>query len=874
MTGSLVGQLALGVKADLERFRADLRSGATKAGDEVGSTLGARIKARLSAADLGTTFGATLRASLEGLTARQLQLDEAAAAFARETGASADEAERASRAINAMAGRNLQSIAEIGTTLAKVRTDLGLTGEVAERETERFLRYAEATGQAAPDAVLAFDDVLDAWGLAATDSAGIMDMLIESHQRYGGSITDNQRLLAGLAPTLQAANLDLEDANGLLNLFARAGVGAEAAQTAFTRALGKVGSPEELQSLLADISAIEDPFVRAQKAADLFGARAGTKLAQALSDADGDLGRFNVSIEDSAGAMDEARDAGLTMGDKVQLGLARIASMATEVLGPAGPLLTAVASLSTLGGPLARGLVAGARSAFARLGGDAALRAAIGAAGTAAGAVYHAAAFAAGKLLAAAQAAWATLGGSQVLGSVRSLGGLAGGAFGTAFKMAAVAGVALLWVEVWQQFQAFQAKVAQAQADLQAKIDAATQQTGSEAIANLRNLTTTMRELQGMDRMLADTFGGQQQVEGLRNLALGIKNDASLTATEIEDALDLLADASEEALARGNAGIAAEIDAIAATLRARGPAVAQAVETAYDPLSSIQPPALPAVEPPAVAAPIAEEFADARHAITQGFGSVKQALADPPALISREDRLANMETRLRKVMRNLRKAVEADDPLAVDYWTRAAAKQRTQIDRMENRTTASVDDIRAAFAKAGVRIDGTWLAIGRGADRAKGKVGDVEDAVEDLPARHDTVIAVETGSAQRRITGLRDAFRSLPTTVRTGVVTSIRESQHIGGLQHGGRVQAGHAYLVGEVRPELFVPDSPGRIEPRPSLIRAGSAGGRGDTTVNLAVHGLPMRARTPAEVVEQLRRAGRMGILEPRRQAAWSPAR
>ena len=147
-----------------------------------------------------------------------------------------------------MAGRNLQSIAEIGTTLAKVRTDLGLTGEVAERETERFLRYAEATGQTAPDAVLAFDDVLDAWGLTAEDSAGIMDMLIESHQRYGGSITDNQRLLAGLAPTLQAANLDLEDANGLLNLFARAGVGAEAAQTAFTRALGQVGSPEELQS--------------------------------------------------------------------------------------------------------------------------------------------------------------------------------------------------------------------------------------------------------------------------------------------------------------------------------------------------------------------------------------------------------------------------------------------------------------------------------------------------------------------------------------------------------------------------------------------------------------------------------------------------
>jgi hypothetical protein len=44
MAASLVGQLALGVKADLEHLRADLRVGATKAGDEAGKTLGARIR--------------------------------------------------------------------------------------------------------------------------------------------------------------------------------------------------------------------------------------------------------------------------------------------------------------------------------------------------------------------------------------------------------------------------------------------------------------------------------------------------------------------------------------------------------------------------------------------------------------------------------------------------------------------------------------------------------------------------------------------------------------------------------------------------------------------------------------------------------------
>jgi hypothetical protein len=44
-----------------------------------------------------------------------------------------------------------------------------------------------------------------------------------------------------------------------------------------------VKSPEELQRLIDDISNTADPFLRAQKAADLFGQKAGPKLANALA---------------------------------------------------------------------------------------------------------------------------------------------------------------------------------------------------------------------------------------------------------------------------------------------------------------------------------------------------------------------------------------------------------------------------------------------------------------------------------------------------------------------------------------------------------------------------------------------------------------
>ena len=219
--------------------------------------------------------------------------------------------------------------------------------------------------------------------------------------------------------------------------------------------------------------------------------------------------------------MDEARDAGLTMADRIQLALNGIASTAIEVLGPAGPLLTAVASLASLGGPLARGLVSASRSAFARLGGDAALRAAIGAAGTAAGLIYQGAAFAAGearrggtgRLVDARRVAGPGLGqeprrarGRHVRDGVQGGGGR-GCRAPLGRGLAAVPGLP-------GEGRGRRRRTSRRRST------PPTGQSGSEAIANLRNLTTTMRELQGADRILADTFGGAQQVEGLRNLAV------------------------------------------------------------------------------------------------------------------------------------------------------------------------------------------------------------------------------------------------------------------------------------------------------------------------------------------------------------------
>lgn len=115
-------------------------------------------------------------------------------------------------------------------------------------------------------------------------------------------------------------------------------------------------------------------------------------------------------------------------------------------------------------------------------------------------------------------------------------------------------------------------------------------------------------------------------------------------------------------------------------------------------------------------------------------------------------------------------------------------------------------------------------------------------------------------------------------TVLTGNAQSVIRN-YIAGIQDifkadGGPVRSGVPYIVGERGPEWFVPSRSGTIYPNVPVGNGPDRGGGAapvTQNINLNVSGLPMRARTPTEVVQQVRRAARMGMLEPRRQPRWA---
>lgn len=338
---------------DDKQFQAD----AEKAGDQAGLTVGKRMSMALKSVGAKVIGGAL--ATGFGLAAKgAVELENAVASFQAATGASAQEAQAAGKVINRVAGEERTSLEAVTEAAIRVKRDLGATGDTAALLTKQFVRFARVTRQDAAGAVSAYDDILDSWGLTASDAVGIMDKLLVSQQRFGGEITETQQTLAALAPAMRAANLTIDDGIALLGLFGAKGLDAGQASAAFAKALTKVKSPEELKAAIADISNTQDSFQRAAKAADLFGAKAGAKLANALGGAN--LDDYAISVADAAGAVDKAADVlDNTFSGRIAKALSVAGAQLREFGAGFGPALTGLAALASLAGTLGGGKLVG-----------------------------------------------------------------------------------------------------------------------------------------------------------------------------------------------------------------------------------------------------------------------------------------------------------------------------------------------------------------------------------------------------------------------------------------------------------------------------------------------------------------------------------
>ena len=152
--------------------------------------------------------------------------------------------------------------------------------------------------------------------------------------------------------------------------------------------------------------------------------------------------------------------------------------------------------------------------------------------------------------------------------------------------------------------------------------------------------------------------------------------------------------------------------------------------------------------------------------------------------------------------------------------------------------------------------------------KPKGEQGgkDVAAGLNDPAARTAVVNAVR--GLVRFIQSLLTINAHVTVNARVGQTQSSSAGP---GKQHGGDVEAYRPYIVGETRPELFVPRVPGYIYPN---VQRGLAalGGTGDFHLHMPVSGVPLLKDGPRDLSRIAQQLSDTGLLAVRRRLRFSP--
>lgn len=700
--------IALGMDA------AQVEAGAAQAEKAVAGT-GASMSSGMKRA--GIVVGAAFGLATKGA----LKLEDAQARFQADTGASAAEADHFGDKLNDLSGHSLVAFDQLAGSMSMIRTDLGLTGADADKAADQFASYERATNQGA-DAVSAFDDIEDAFGKTAADTAGIMDVLVASHQKFGGSISDQQANLAKLSGVVQAYGGTWQDANKILNLANATGIDGTEMVKGLSTAVKKFPPGTTFDEMFASLVAIEDPAERAKVAIADFGAKAGPKLAAAIANGTTSLDQFMVTTQEAAGATKDAQQAlDDTWGSKFKLRLKGAQAALTGFGKEAGPILTGAASAATLGKSL--GLDKVFAGSWARLKSSSLVKGAVAAAGAVAGAVYSAAAAAAGKLadllggmwgkikgspkiLAGAAAAGAESGaafagasaGAGFLGSLKSL---ATGAIGALFSVGGAISVGLGAAIGLAIGTAIEGPVVQKSIDeMNAKVSGALKGLVTDAdFDHARSV---------LEQGLSDVSGSMFGLGGVLDFGAKDALQKQIDALDAQQAAlhaagervpEAVADGVKDGAAAANRTLGhIDIGGIRESLTAANKGIRVSAKQLRDGITT--------------------QLGTVASAAQAAWDTVGTALQKGPKLLSRGDRLKQFARAQRNALRQLHRAVKADDPVNTAYWEQqyiAVAGAQRDFKRSSNKTW---DEIEADAKAANVAIPEHVAKGGRRAEAA------------------------------------------------------------------------------------------------------------------------------------------------------------
>ena len=274
------------------------------------------------------------------------EYDEGADNIIKKTGATGKAAEDLQESYKKVTKSVVGDFDTIGSTLGELNTRFDFTGEQLEEATVQFTKFSDITGTDAVTAVQLVSRAMGDAGIEADQYSDVLDALTVASQASGISIDSLAGNLTKYGAPMRALGFDTQEAIAVFAGWEKAGVNTEIAFSGMKKAISnwaKEGkdSRKEFKKTLEEIEKCPDIASATTKAIEVFGAKAGPDLADAIKEGRFEYSDFLDLLEDSKGTVTKTYEATQDGFDKVKLaiqgGRAEIGAYVSELADKYAP---------------------------------------------------------------------------------------------------------------------------------------------------------------------------------------------------------------------------------------------------------------------------------------------------------------------------------------------------------------------------------------------------------------------------------------------------------------------------------------------------------------------------------------------------------
>lgn len=283
---------------------------------------------------IGAAIAKTLKEAAEAAYELTEAFSEAESAIVIATGASGAALDGLTASMmKAYAASKTGSLSDTAAAVGEINTRLGQTGTELEKTTGLFLDFTAVTGGSVAGNVRNVTQLMRQWDIETENLEGTLDKLTYAGQASGIGVETLTSELTQNKAVLDELGFSLDESIAMFAQFELNGTQAASVMTGFRTAInnGSISSLEDLNEIFGQIAAGE---ISAADAGDIFGARAGTTIVNAVKNGTFALDGMVSALEQTQGATVATAEAAQTLDQKWEQATNNIEAAFTGAIAP------------------------------------------------------------------------------------------------------------------------------------------------------------------------------------------------------------------------------------------------------------------------------------------------------------------------------------------------------------------------------------------------------------------------------------------------------------------------------------------------------------------------------------------------------------